>query len=233
MAETESEDEFSPIPSSMKRSKQEEKKTESLEEMMEQQPEPAQTFTPPELRMPELKPPEISLRVPSLQPSGISKLSIAALLLALLALYFAYSANAQLGAMKGAAKDIATDLKEFRDAGAQVKAPVSGTIRIRKELALANVFPPGLEASGTVTIPIKTTLISRTSTGTLVQIPIDTQIVVPFTSTLDFSSTTEGKSAQIDEEIPLQDEAIINVTAREVWGQPLDKIISRLEKLYQ
>jgi len=226
------EDEYSPVPSGLRR-KPEEKEAAGLEEMIEERQQKTE-FAPPELKMPEMKLPEISLPLPSVGGGGgISKLAVAALLVALVALYFAYSANSQLGAMRGAVKGIVSDLKEFRDAGAQVKAPVSGKVRLAKDVQLSNVFPPGLEATGTVTIPIKTTLVSRTTTGTLVEIPIDTQVEVPFTSKLDFSKTTEGQSGKIDEEIPLQDEAIITVMAKEVWGGPLGKIISRLEKLSQ
>lgn len=227
-------EDYSSVPSGMRKPKPEEKKeAEGFDEMIEQPAGPKPSFTPPELRMPEVKMPEISLPIPSAAEGGVSKLAIAALILALISLYFAYSANAQLGAMKGALKDITADLKEFRDAGAQVKAPVSGKVRLVKDVPLSSVFPPDLEATGSVKIPIKTKLLSRTSTGTLVEIPIDTEIEVPFTSKLDFSQTTEGQSAHISEEIPLQDEAIITVAAKDVWGEPLDKIISRLEKLSQ
>ena len=157
-----------------------------------------------------------------------------ALIVALASLYFAYTANSQVAMMKGEIGGVASDLKEFRSKEVSVQAPLSGSVVVKKDLPLSDVFPPTLRATGTLILPIKTTLKAYSSTGgTIYEVPIDQNVSIDFVAPLDFSKTGTGQSLTIDDQIPLGNYVNIRITARDVWGRNLDSIINRLEQASQ
>jgi len=216
------EEEYSPIPSGMRRPRV------PAPSGPEEAEEPR---GPPEVSRPSI--PKVSVSVPAISLGGGAPgaLVIAIGIIALLALYLAYSANSELGRMKAEAKGLAADLKKFRDREVSIAAPLEGKVTVRKDVPLAGVFPAFLRASGTLILAVKATLIGRSSTGAIFEVPIDQNVSIDFTAPLDFSKTGEGQDIRIDEEIPLGNEAVLKVTARDVWGEDLNSVVRRLEEI--
>ena len=153
-------------------------------------------------------------------------------LLTLVSIYFAYTASSDVARMKAEMRGVAADLKDFRAKEAAIRAPLDGKVTLKKELPLSGIFPATLRASGTLIIPLKTTITAQSSTGgTIYLIPLDQNLSVEFVAPLDFSKTGVGQSILIDEEVELGNEALIRITARDVWGAELDSLISRLERV--
>jgi len=226
------EEDFSSVPSSMRKPRAGGK----IEEEREEEVNIAEPSAPkPPMQMPKVpEMPKISMEMPKFSlgaGGGIGLPLIIVALVALLSLYMAWSAGNEVGKIKSEASLLAQDLKAFKDRDASIRAPVDGKITVRKDVPLAGVFPPGLTATGTIVLPIKATLVGRSTTGSIFEIPIEQNVTVDFEAPLDFSKTGENENIAINEEIPLGNEAIIKVTAGEVWGPDLDAAIGRLETI--
>ncbi|MDO8339333.1 MAG: hypothetical protein Q7T16_01610 [Candidatus Burarchaeum sp.] len=175
------------------------------------------------------------------QPTALRKgwgmgglLLYVALIVALASLYFAYTASSEVAQMKGEMGGMANDLKIFRSKEISVMAPLSGNVVLKKELPLSGIFPPTLRATGTLILPIKTTLRAYSPTGgTIYEIPINQNVSIDFVAPLDFSKTGVGQSLIIDDQVPVGNYVNIKITARDVWGRDLDAIINRLEQASQ
>ncbi|VVC03855.1 Uncharacterised protein [Candidatus Burarchaeum australiense] len=162
--------------------------------------------------------------------AGTNKLIYVALIIAVIAIYFAYAANSQVGMMKEQIRGVAASLKDFRAREVSLNVPLNGKVILNKDLPLSNIFPPNLRATGTLTIPFKTTIIARNpSSGTIYEIPLDQNVSVDFVAPLNFSKTGAGQSLSINEQIPVTNQVTLRITARDVWGPDLDAIINSLE----
>jgi len=216
------EDEFSAVPSG-RRGKP------TLASITEEVPVPRRSKPKaPSIPKVEIKAPKVS--VPKLSLGGGGKLVYVVALIALVALYFAYSASNEVGRMKGEMHGVAEDLKVFKAKEASIRAPLEGIVTLKREVPLSGVFPSTLRGSGTLTVPFKTTLVGRSAaTGAIFEINVDQEVSIDFTAPLNFSETGQGQSLLIDEQIPLGNEVDIEITARDVWGPELDSIIDRLE----
>ncbi len=226
------EEDFSSVPSSMRKPRAGGK----IEEEREAEVNIAEPPVPrPSMQMPKVpEMPKLGMEMPKFSlgaGGGIGLPLIAVALVALLSLYMAWSAGNQVGMMKAETKLLAQDLKAFKDRDVSIRAPVDGVVTVRKDVPLAGVFPLGLTATGTIILPVKATLVGRSTTGSVFEIPIEQNVTVDFEAPLDFSKTGANENIVIDEEIPLGNEAIIKVNAGEVWGPDLDAAIGRLETI--
>jgi hypothetical protein len=226
------EEEFSSVPSGM-RKRAPAGKIEEEQEGEVNIAAPAPSKQPMQMpKIPEM--PKLGMEMPKISlgaGGGIGLPLITVALVALLSLYMAWSAGNEVGRIKSEASLLAQDLQAFKNRDASIRAPVDGFVTVKKDVPLAGVFPPGLKVSGTITIPLKTTLIGRSTTGGVFEIPIDQNVTADFEAPLDFSNAAQGESIVLNEEIPLGNEAIIRVNAGEVWGPDLDAAIGRLEAI--
>ena len=177
--------------------------------------------------------PDYTVSVPEAEGGRVSgrKLIYVLAIVVLVTIYFAYTASSDVARMKAEMRCMAEDLKVFRSKEVSITVPLEGVVTLNKELPLSNVFPSTLRVNGTLILPLKTTLIARSATGgTIYQIPLDQNISINYLLPLDFSKTGTGQSLLIDEELQLGNEVYIKVTARDIWGEELDSIISSLER---
>jgi hypothetical protein len=225
------EDEFSSVPSSMKGRRPSASSSSSVR-AAESEERPRERMRAPEMpkisapRMPNVEMPKFSAGGSGNGAPNIVVIGIG--IIALLALYLAFSAYSEVGKMKAEARGVADDLRSLRDKDALITAPIQGTVTIRKDVPVAQALGSAT-AVGTLTIPIRTTMVGRSTTGTVFEVPIDQNITVDVTSLLDFSGSQE--SIAINEEIPVESGATMKVSLKQVAGDELNSMIDRLESV--
>lgn len=155
-----------------------------------------------------------------------------ALILALASLYGVFFMDRPLGAnQKAQILGIASDLRTLGQRDITMSMPVETTIRLNKSYPLKDAFPATFEIPLEFEIPIDTNLLAIGPNGqpfsARIQESIPIRIKVPVSSEQAFGST----AISFNKELPVDATFSTSVKIGATYGQELDAVIEKLEKL--
>ncbi len=157
-------------------------------------------------------------------------IAVIAFIIALLAIGIAFMAYSDMQKTKIEASAIAKDLKEIQSKPIQLRKTVSTPAKITAEIPLSQVL------AGT-TIPLTGTLqingSGKARSPTLGIFDVQIEAIAPLNQkvTLQQTAFTEQDKLKISSDTPLSIDVTITTKAEEFWGDQLDDIINRLEKI--
>ncbi|MCX8197123.1 MAG: hypothetical protein N3G80_02285 [Candidatus Micrarchaeota archaeon] len=155
-----------------------------------------------------------------------------ALLVSIASFYFAFFAERPLSAhQKEQLLGIANDLRSLQNRDIKMTAPMYATVRINKTYPIRDMFPASFDVPLEFSIPINTQLVAVSTTGQPVIFRVDENVPIKAKIQINSQKAFGDHNITINKEMPIEATWSSDIKVRAAYGQDLNDIIDRLEKL--
>ncbi len=187
-------------------------------------PKPLPSFKLPPRYRPD---PEPEKQEQSKLPFILSGVALAISIAALLISVFGYvSTPAQ---PHGDMASIADDLKKIRDSEIELEAPIQTVTSIDADIPINDAVDDVIQIPISTEIPLSGKVSGTSPWGTVVEIPVKGTIPVQIIANLSMGETSQKIS--ITTSVDSETSTKLKVSPSDYWGEELNRIIDKLEKM--
>ncbi len=159
-------------------------------------------------------------------------LGIIALLLSATALFVSVTSQHGLSASdRSTLKDVTADLRAIQNKEITLTSPLHTTVVIEKSFPIADVLPDSFSVPLTADIPIDTTVTAQSNTGQVVPLHIKDNFRINASIPMDVNKSYGNVQININKEIPIETQFSATLKVSAVYGQELNDMIEKLDKL--